>query len=154
MAQVNRPLLDNCPPFSTKFPVEPLIVPPLILTIPVPGPAPILPPVQLNPPLSVTGLVPPSTPEEMVRVPGSQGPVPLKLTVPPEMVTALPLTVVPPVRLAVPLLNVHVPPRFKLMPILAVLPLTVRLPAPERLPELKVNVPALKLRVADRKSGV
>src|ERR1035438_6859452 len=84
----------------------------------------------------------------MFRVAGCHGPGPLKLTVPPETMTALPLTRVLLVRLAVPPLKVQVPPAFNAIAILAVPPLTVKLPGPEMAePALKASVP-LKFSVA------
>src|SRR5689334_4087995 len=109
-----------------------------------------VPPLQAMPPAfwTITGVVPSSVPEEIVNVPGCQGPVPLKFAAPPETLTALPLTVVAPFKMAVPELNVQVPPRFNATPTVTVEPPTVKLPAPERVPALTENVPPPKSNVA------
>src|SRR5215472_8261016 len=110
-----------------------------------------LPPLQFMPPevSTVMGDAPSSEPPEIVSVPGCQGPGPVKITVAPEMTSAFPLTVVVPPNVAVPELNVQVPPRFNPTGMVMVDPATVKLPAPEIVvPPLMGKVPPPKSNVA------
>src|SRR5579862_2451404 len=143
--QLNTPVLTTCPPLLMVG--VPLKVPPLNCTRLVTT----LPPLQVMPPAfcTMTGVEPSSVPLENVNVAGFQGPVPLKFTVPPERIQALPLTVVEPANVVVPPLKVQVPLRFKPTGMVMMAPATVKLPAPDIVLVLLIeNVPLPKSSVA------